>query len=136
MIKVLFGVFMILHGLVHGLYFGHSARLYELQPGMVWPEGSWVFSKLLGNDVARNVASVLLVIAAIGFIAGGIGLFAGQPWWRPVVIGAAVFSSSIFILFWDGIAKDLSSKGLFAILINLAILAALFVFRNSLFKIR
>ena len=33
MLKILFGVFIILHGFVHLLYFGHSARYFELQPG-------------------------------------------------------------------------------------------------------
>lgn len=103
MIKILFGIFLVLHGLVHGLYFGHSSRLFELQPGMLWPNGSWAFSKLLGADAARNLASVFLVIAALGLISGGIGLFFGQPWWRTVVIGSAVFFCSHFhiLLGWN-----------------------------------
>ncbi len=49
MVRILFGIFIVLHGLVHLLYFGQSARYFELQPGMVWPNGSWVVSKLLGK---------------------------------------------------------------------------------------
>ena len=53
MIRVVFGIIVILHGLVHLLYFGQSARFFELQQGMVWPSGSWAFSKFLGDGTAR-----------------------------------------------------------------------------------
>lgn len=129
MFSILFAVFLILHGLVHMLYFGQSARVFELQPGMVWPDGSLVFSRLLGDSAARNLASVLLVLAAIGFVIGGIGIFARQSWWRPVVLVTAVFSSVIYILFWDGGFQHLDNKGGVGILINLAILAALLIFQ-------
>jgi hypothetical protein len=35
MSRIIFGVFIVLHGLVHLLYFGQSARYFELQPEMV-----------------------------------------------------------------------------------------------------
>ena len=41
MFRIIFGIFIILHGLVHLLYFGQSTRYFELQPGMVWPDGAW-----------------------------------------------------------------------------------------------
>jgi len=58
MIRILFGVFLVLHGLVHLLYYGQSARHFELQPGMVWPDGSWAFSRLLGDELVRSLAGV------------------------------------------------------------------------------
>ena len=39
MATVIFGVFLMLHGLVHLLYLGQSQRFFELQPGMTWPDG-------------------------------------------------------------------------------------------------
>jgi len=96
---------------------------------MLWPDGSWAFSKLLGQDVNRILASVLLVLAAVGFVAGGVGILASQSWSRPVIVGSAIFSSLLFILFWDGVAQRLDNKGAVGILINVAILAALLVFR-------
>ena len=125
--KYFLGIFFILHGLVHLLYFGQSARYFELKPGMVWPDGSWAFSKLLGDEAARNLASVALVLAAIGYVAGGIGILMGQPWWRPVVVGAAAFSSVIYILFWNGRMQNLDGQGAVGLLIDLAILVALLV---------
>ncbi len=126
--QIVIGIFLVLHGLVHLLYFGQSVRLFQLQPGMVWPDSSWAFSRLMGNEVARALASVSCVLAAIGFVVGGIAIFGTQAWWRPLVIGSAVFSALIFILFWDGQVQALANKGLFAILINLVVLITLLVF--------
>ena len=121
------GVFFVLHGLVHLLYFGQSARLFELRPNMVWPDGSWAFSRLFGDETTRLLASVSLALAALGFVAGGTGLFIRQDWWRPVVVGAAIFSTAIFILFWDARFQSLHDKGAIALLINLAILTAVLI---------
>lgn len=129
MIGILFGVFMVLHGLVHLLYFGQSARRFELKPGMIWPDGSWTFSRLLGDEAARNLASILLIVAALGFLAGGVGIFASQAWWRTFVIGAAVFSTLIYLLLWNGKMQNLDGQGGVGILINVAILLAVLVLR-------
>lgn len=88
MLQFIFGVFVVLHGLVHLLYFGQSARRFELKSGMTWPDGSWAFSKLLGDATARTLASIACIIAAIGFIAGGAGVLFSLTWWRPVVVVA------------------------------------------------
>ena len=129
MLRLIVGVFMVLHGLVHLLYFGQSARYFELQPGMLWPDGSWTFSRLLGDGTARLLANILLVLAAIGFVASGAGIFVRQAWWRPVVVGAAAFSAAIFILFWDGGLQKLHDKGAIGVLINVAILVAVLMFQ-------
>src|SRR5512139_533131 len=102
MIKVIAGLFFVLHGLVHLLYFGQSARLFELQSGMIWPDGSWAFQKLLGEHGTRMLASIFCLLAAAGFVIGGAGLFLGQSWWRTAVIASATFSGLLYILFWNG----------------------------------
>ena len=129
MLTIIFGIFIILHGLVHLLYFGQGARYYELQPGMLWPDGSLIFSRLLGDGAARNLASVMLVLAAIGFVIGGAGILFRQGWWRPVITGTAGFSTMIFVLFWDGIAQALDNKGGIGALINIAILVIVLVLK-------
>ena len=129
MIRIILGAFLVLHGLVHLLYFGQSQRIFELQPGMVWPDGAWAFSRFLGEATTRNLASILLTLAAIGLVVGGIGIFAKQAWWRPVVVSVAAFSSVFYLLFWDGALQNLDNKGWIGILINLLILAALLVFQ-------
>jgi hypothetical protein len=124
LLTFIIGVFMVLHGLVHSLYFGQSWRLFELQPGMIWPDGSWAFSRLLGDDATRLLASIACLLAAIGFAAGGIGILVRQSWWRSMVVGSAAFSAVIFFLFWDGGMQKLPDKGAIGLLINIAILVA------------
>ena len=127
MVQFIFGVFLVLHGLVHVLYFGQSARRFELRPGMVWPDGAWAFSKLLGYKTTRNLASSACILAAIGLGAGGAGVLISRAWWRPVIVAAATFSSVAFMLFWNGKLRQLADQGAVAILINLAILVAVLV---------
>ena len=126
---IMSGMFLTLHGLVHLLYFGQSARLFELRTGMVWPDGSWAFAGLLGNGTTRIIACIACVVAAIGLVAGSIGIFATQAWWRPLVVASGAFSAAAFVLLWDGKTQMLANNGLFGLLINLAILVALLVFR-------
>jgi uncharacterized membrane protein YphA (DoxX/SURF4 family) len=125
--QFIFGVFIILHGLVHLLYFGQSARRFELRPGMTWPDGSWAFSKILGDKTTRTLASVACVVAAILFVAGGAGVLIGQSWGPPISVAAAVFSTVTFIVFWNGKLRTVSDQGGVGILIDLAILVAVLV---------
>ena len=118
----LMGIFFVLHGLVHLLYAGQALRFFELRPGMTWPDGSLAFSKLLGNETTRMLATILLALAALGFLAGGLGLFIHQDWWRSVTLAAVVISSLIFIFFWDGRFQAMADQGGVGLLINLAIL--------------
>ena len=129
MLKLIIGLFIVLHGLVYLVYVGQSLRLFELRPGMVWPDGSWAFSKLLGSQATRWLAGICYVLAAAGFVVGGLGIVLGLAWWRPIVVASALFSSLIIILFWNGKLKKLSDQGLYGILINAAILVAVLVFR-------
>ncbi len=120
---ILLGIFFVLHGLVHLLYAGQSGRFFELAPGMTWPDGSWLFSRLLGDPTTRLLAAVALALAALGLFASGLGLFLRQDGWRPAAVGATVFSAAIFLLFWNGKFQALAEKGGVGLLISLALLA-------------
>ena len=126
---VIFGIFLIMHGLVHLLYFGQSRRFFELQPGMLWPDVSWAFSKLLGVEKTRLLAGFFCILAAAGFVFGGVGVLIKQVWWPPVIVGSAAFSSVTFILLWDKKRQKLHDKGAFNILINVAILVAVLILK-------
>lgn len=119
---IIFGIFIILHGLVHLLYFGHTARFFELKPGMTWPTGSWLFSTLLGDGAARFLVSLFLVLAGLGFIAGGIGILLSQPWQRTLIVTIAIISALIFIFFWNGKMHNLDGQGVIGILIDIWLL--------------
>ncbi len=117
----IFGIFLILHGLVHLIYAGHSLRFFELSPGFLWPDGSWVLSRLTGGDTTRTLAGILLVLAALLLIAGGLGLVLRLDWWRSVAVAAAAFSAVLYVLLWNGSFKALDVQGGVGVLINLAV---------------
>lgn len=127
MLQILFAIFIILHGLVHLLYAGQSQRLFELTPGMIWPDSSWAFSRLAGVEATRILAAVLLAIGAVLFVAAGGGLLLKANWWRSAVMAAAGFSTLIYVLLWDGGFQSLADKGAVGILINAAIVVVAFV---------
>jgi hypothetical protein len=128
MLAFLYGIFVLLHGLVHLWYVTLSQQWVEFQPEMGWTGESWLFSPLLGDGATRGLATVLYSLATLGFVVGGVGVLVRQDWWRPVVIGSAAFSAVIIILFWDGGLPRIVEKGLLGFLINVAFLVALLVF--------
>lgn len=96
---------------------------------MLWPDGSWLLSKVFGNESIGVIAGICCIIATAGFLTGSIGLFASQSWWKAVVVASAAFSAMIFILLWDGKFKMLANNGIFAVLINIAIFVTLLALR-------
>ena len=124
MMVFLLSLFLILHGLVHLLYLGQSRGAFALQPGMTWPAGAWVFTRLGAAGTARALASLGLAVAAAGFVAGGAALLLRLPAWRPLVLAAAGFSTLLFVLLWDGTGKDLDDQGGVGVLMNAALAAA------------
>jgi hypothetical protein len=129
MLRLIVSLFVAWHGLVHLLYFAQSRRLFELRAGMVWPDGSWAFTKLLGAEATQSLAGLLCILAGAAFVAGGLGALLGQNWWRvPIVVGA-VCSAVTFGLFWDGKLQSLTGSGLIGVLIDLALLTALLILR-------
>ncbi len=124
---VMLGIFLVLHALVHLLYAGQAARLFELRPGLAWPDGAWAFSRLFGNDITRSLATILLVLTALGFFAGALGLFLGQKWHQAFGAGAAILSIATYLIFWNGKFHDLPDQGGIGLLISLGILVALWM---------
>ena len=127
--KFVTGIFLILHGIVYLLYSGQSMKVFELRPGLVWPEGSWAFSPMFSVGTVRLLGGIFCIIGAVGFLSGGIGIFAAQSWWRPLIICTAVFLSVIFMLMWNSGMQNFGDKGGFGIIINLVILISLLIFR-------
>jgi hypothetical protein len=129
MFRILIGLFIILHGLVHLWYFTLSQGLVEFQTEMGWTGRSWLLSNFLGDSISRSFAGVFYVLATIAFVVSGIGLFTNAEWLPPVLAGSAVFSSAVILLFWDGNSQMLVQKGFVGLLINVVILIALLVLK-------
>lgn len=125
MLRVLAGIFVILHGLVHLWYFTLSRRLVAFKPDMGWTGESWLFSGLLGDPVTRMLAALLYLLSTVAFVAGGLGTFLRAGWSPPVLTVAAILSVATIILFWDGDTRLIVQKGLLGLLISLAILVLL-----------
>ena len=119
--KIIFNIFIILHGLVHLFYFAQSNRNFELRPNMTWPDNSWLLSKFVGVKIIRIIASIACIIAAIGFVVSGIGSFFNEAWLK-ITIYSAFSSSFLYIIFWDRSFKKLDDQGGIGILINIGLL--------------
>lgn len=125
--SIILGIFFLLHAFVHLLYAGQALRFFELRPGLAWPDGAWVFSRLLDDPAIRWLAAVTLSLAALGFLSAGLGLFFDAGWARTVTLGAAGFSVLIYLLLWDGKFHELPDKGGIGLLISLGVLAAIWM---------
>ena len=127
--RILVTVFLILHGLIHLLYFAQSARIFELKPGMIWPAGSWALSRVLGDNGTRTLASAFCVLLAAGFVVGAVGLLSSQSWWRAPVVASAVVSAVLFLLCWNGQLQNIDGQGAVGLVLDMLILIAILVFR-------
>ena len=63
MMKYFWGIFNILHGLVHVLYMGHALKYFEMEEGFNWPGNSRLLANILTRQKKRLIAGVLCVIA-------------------------------------------------------------------------
>ncbi|MGD2104448.1 MAG: hypothetical protein PVJ55_04950 [Anaerolineae bacterium] len=127
MLRTLFGVFIVLHGLVHLWPFALSRKLVEYEPEMGWTGRSWLFTPIMGDPASRLLASVLYVLATAAFVASAVGLFANVSWWRRAIVASAVFSAAVILSFWDGSPELIVEKGLAGFLIDLGIILLVLV---------
>lgn len=129
MLKIIFGIFVLLHGLVHLLYFGHSQKLFKLQKGLKWPENSIVLKKYLSPGNISSIASFICIIATIVLVGGSILYFINNSLWKTTILTGTGISSLLYLVFWDGKLKKLDDNGGIAILINIAIFLAISVIK-------
>lgn len=125
--EVWFGVFLLLHGVVHLIYAAHSARKLQLKPGMTWPDGSWAFSRLATTGTIRDQTTVTMLLSGAVFLVGGAVVLARQAWWRPVAVVAAALSALSFVLLWNGRKRNLDGQGIIGVIIDIAVLVAALV---------
>ena len=127
MLQVGYAIFILLHGLVHIWYVTLARRWVPFEPGMGWTANSWLLSSAFGDTTMRSLATVLFSIATLSFVIAGAGMLAQADWWSSVLIGAAIASSVIIFLFWDGSFEMLVQKGILGLLINIVLLISLLI---------
>lgn len=128
MLGLAVAVFFGLHGLVHLWYVVLSQEWVEVKDSMGWNGQSWLLSDLLAEGTILSLASVLYMLVAVGFLAGGVGYGLSRDWATPVLVGAAVLSTVVLIVMWDGRFDLLVEKGVVGVAINVVVVALL-VFR-------
>jgi hypothetical protein len=75
----------------------------------------------------QRLASTGCVLAALGFVAGGLGIALNHVWWLPLVAGTSICASVLILFCWDGTPHKWADQGGIGLLINLAILLGVFV---------
>jgi hypothetical protein len=110
--QMLASLFLLVHGLIHLIGFIGYWKITQIQ-GFAYPT-SPLAGRIAATPGLVRFLGVLWLVAAIGFVAGAIGLFTHQSWWRPVILIMALLSLVIRALGWPD-----AQMGVF---INIAIL--------------
>ena len=127
--RILFGILIILHGLIHVWYVVLSQGWIAFQEEMGWTGKSWLLTGALGKNLTLSLATVFYGLSAITFVVTGIGIISGQSWYRPWSITAASLSIFSILIFWDGHFQMPVEKGLLGFLASLAVLILLLFFQ-------
>lgn len=122
LLKILTGIFIILHGLVHFWYVILAAKLVEYKPEMGWTGNSWLLDAVIPASTIRFIAVFFYSFAALAFIISAVGVLFAKDWLNNGLIIAAVISTFTILLFFDGSGNMLVQKGLIGLIINLAII--------------
>ena len=127
--RILVALLLVGHGLVHAIYVGQARRLYQVQPGARWPDGSWALSRVWGDPATRWWVAVVFALVAAAFAVTGVALLLRAPWWAPMAAAAAAASAATLLLAWDGRLRDVGVQGAYALAIDAAILLLALVVR-------
>ena len=114
--RTIFGVFLIVHGLIHAMWFIPEP---DNPGGPPWPfglEDSWLLNAANAPEsLVRGLAVTLAVLSVAGFVGAGLGVL-GVPGlagvWSVLTIASAVVSLLLVLLFWHlyfivGLALDI-----------------------------
>lgn len=103
--RLVIGVFLILHGLVHVGAASAPAPGREDEGAFRFFMGedrSWLLRALgIGNNMSWWLAVVLIGLATAGFVIAGIALLSGFGIWRGLAIGSAIMSLLLLGLYWN-----------------------------------
>lgn len=96
-LRVAIGIFAMLHGIGHLTWFlgAWFARGVDV-------DQTWLFAGgiTITSPVGRFFGVAALLVTA-GFVAAGIALSTGAPWWPPVLLASAGLSVVIVLPWWN-----------------------------------
>ena len=114
---------LLAHGVGHVLFVGNAWGYWKAGGGR-----AALFAGLPQN--AEGALGLLWLIPLIAFVAAAGGYFTGQVWWRPVLLGASVFSLLMVILWWGSLT---TTNAFWAVAFDLAVVAILLWQRQTAF---
>jgi hypothetical protein len=107
MLRIVFGVFFIAHGLVHAiLAFAPNPADPEAKPGSFFTarERSWLLHRIgLSGSAVQWIGIILVVLSTLGFVLAGLGIFGLTGLymvWRTLAVISSCISLVLLILFW------------------------------------
>lgn len=118
MLRIVLGVFLILHGAVHLLWVGLARGWIPRDENIHWSGKSWLLTRTLGDQTTHTLGAGAFTLATLVFVIAGIGLLIGQKWYAGATIAAAVISIVTIVGLWDGQLVALQDKGILGILID------------------
>jgi hypothetical protein len=104
-VRVLFGLFLVAHGLIHA---GFVSRAPATTPGAPeWPfemSRSWLITGAgLDVGVVRTIGAALVVATVVAFAGAGLawlGIVVPSTWWSTLTIVGAASSLAVLIAFF------------------------------------
>ncbi len=97
---ILFGILLILHGLIFIMFLVY-VKLPEDEGYFGWSRKSWLLDKFLDEKIVKIVGIVLWISVLGGFFGSGVVLLVKHESWRIIDIIASFTSLFAFILFWS-----------------------------------
>ena len=104
--KLLFPIFLLIHGLIHSSFLTKAPPAKEGSP--VWPfdiTTSWLLTPMgMSTDTVKLIGTVLALIATFGFVlsaAGWIGISFLQPYWVAITVISCIASILLLAIFWN-----------------------------------
>ncbi len=97
---ILFGILLILHGLIFILFLIY-VKLPENEGYFGWSRKSWLLDRVLNEKIVKIVGIVLWILVLGGFLGSGIVILVKHESWRIIDIIASFISLFAFILFWN-----------------------------------
>ena len=125
------GLVLVAHGWVHFVYAASTRGWPGPGEGWGWSAHSWLLSSVVEEESIGKLASVFIVVVALGFVIGAIGYAFSRERWATVLVGTALLSTFLYTATWDGRFTSLPETGAPGVLVDVAVPAWLLVLTET-----
>lgn len=103
--QIFFGVYLIIHGLIHSLFLTYSLN-EDKKTYTGWSGDSWIFKNSLDSNTILTMGKIIWVLIIILFILSG-GSVLGLPYLKNytdlLIIVSSILAISAYIIFFNGL---------------------------------